>query len=290
LRKSEKGWSWRIATFLKAAGLVAASGAGVFWYASTIEPYWLQWKTVHVKLPGLDPAFNGFRLVQLSDLHFHEHGAISPARMTRIVRHVNRWQPDAILITGDFVTKLDNTSRACISTLVKLKAKSGVYGITGNHDYWTDAASVTALAEAVGVRMLCNAHVLIRRKQAALAIAGVDNIWEGQPDLAQALHGIDSETPTILMAHESNYADVVDDARVKLQLSGHTHGGQVRIPLLGPLALPDIGYRYPMGFYRIPRPVGELLLYVNRGVGVAEIPLRLFCRPEVTLFILETAS
>jgi uncharacterized protein len=281
------GWSFRLAPILKAMSVAAAGAAGILWYARTIEPRWLQWKTINLELPGLDPAFRGYRLAQLSDLHFHDGGVITPARMAAIIRRVNRWKPDAIVITGDFVTKMDQTARDGIAALSKLKARGGVYGVTGNHDYWTDAAAITTLAEAAGVRILCNDNAVIRRRGATLAIAGVDNIWEGSPDVAAALRGLGPDVPVILLAHESNYADLVDDGRVRLQLSGHSHGGQVRIPFMGPLALPDLGTRYPMGLYRIPRAAGDLLLYVNRGVGVAEVGLRMFCRPEITLFTLE---
>lgn len=283
-----RGWSWQPGTFFKAFGLAGAGIAGAYWYAKNIEPHWLQWKTIRLRLPGLDPAFHNYRLVQLSDLHMHNGGVIDPARLAGIVRRVNRWKPDVIALTGDFVTKIDETSQKGIQTLSGLRAKDGVYGIMGNHDYWTDAAQVTRLVEATGVRMLCNDNVILRRRNAQLGLAAVDNVWEGTPNLDHALYGIAPDTPTILLAHEPNYADVVHDPRVKLQLSGHSHGGQVRIPFLGPLALPDLSHRFVQGLFHIPREYGELLLYVNRGIGLAEVGLRMFCRPEVTLFILES--
>jgi predicted MPP superfamily phosphohydrolase len=234
----------------------------------------------------LAPAFDSYRIVQLSDLHLAEGKLLTPDRLEVIIQRVNRLRPDLILITGDFVSHVDATSRDGISRLRRLDAPDGVFAITGNHDYWSGVTAVVQAVEQAGIRVLCNEHVLIRRQGAALAIAGLDDIWEGQYDLDAALRGIPAGAPVILMAHEPNYAEfVAQDGRVALQLSGHSHGGQVRLPGIGPLALPDQAYRYPMGLYRI----GDMLLYVNRGIGLAQIPFRFNCRPEITTFVLAPA-
>lgn len=287
LETTERGWhlvnsTW--ASLLALLGIGSAAAAGLtFFYASQIEPRWLDYRTHRIRLPGLSPAFDAYRIVQLSDLHLAEGKLLTPDRLEDIVRRVNREHPDLILITGDFVSDFDETSREGIARLGLLQARDGVFAILGNHDYWCDPAGVAEAVQETGIRLLLNEHVVIRRKDDCLVVGGLDDIWEGDYDLDRALLSIPKRAPVILMVHESNYADVVArDGRVALQLSGHSHGGQVRIPGIGPLALPDQAWRYPMGMYR----VGDMLLYVSRGVGLAEIPFRLSCRPEITTFVL----
>ncbi|MCC7450255.1 MAG: metallophosphoesterase [Anaerolineae bacterium] len=287
LRTSAKGWHWVGSTWAKLAALVGIGGAAAagltFFYASQIEPRWMAFPTHRIKLRGLSPVFDGYRIAQISDLHLCEGRILNPDRLRRIVRQVNDKRPDLILITGDFVSALDSTSRAGIAHLIRLQARDGVFAIPGNHDYWCGITDVIEAVKHTGIRFLCNDHMVVRRRGDALVIAGVDDIWEGKPNLDTALRGAPANAPVILMAHEPNYAPVAaQDGRIAFQLSGHSHGGQVRIPGLGPLALPDQAWRYPMGFYQ----VGDMQLYVSRGVGMAEIPFRLNCRPEVTLFSL----
>ncbi len=288
LRTTTKGWHWVASTWAKLAALVGVGGAAAagltFLYASQIEPRWTEFRTHRITLRGLLPAFDSYRIVQISDLHLCEGRILNPDRLRRIIRQVNDKHPDLILITGDFVSGLDATSHEGMARLNRLQARDGVFAIPGNHDYWSGIDGVVEAVKHTGIRFLCNAHVVIRRRGDALVIAGVDDIWEGKPDLDAALYGVPTDAPVILMAHEPNYAPIAaQQERVALQLSGHSHGGQVRIPGLGPLALPDQAWRYPMGFYQ----VGAMQLYVSRGVGMSEIPFRLNCRPEVTLFILK---
>ena len=287
LETSERGWhlvgsTW--ASLLALLGLGGAAAAGLtFFYASQIEPRWLDFSTHRIRLPGLSPAFNGYRIVQISDLHLAAGKLLTPERLEAIVRRINGEHPDLILITGDFVSAIDDTSLDGIGRLGMLDAPDGVFAILGNHDYWCDAADVAEAVERTGIRLLLNEHVVIKRKGEALVVGGLDDIWEGDYDLDKALHGIPRRAPVLLMVHEPNYADTVArDGRVALQLSGHSHGGQIRVPGIGPLALPDQAWRYPMGMYT----VGDMLLYVSRGIGLAEIPFRLNCRPEITTFML----
>jgi predicted MPP superfamily phosphohydrolase len=290
LKVSKRGWHWVSPTWFRVGALMGGGGGAiaalVYFYARQIEPRWLDFRTRPIKLRGLASAFDGYRIVQLSDLHLAEGKLLTPDRLESIVRRVNQLRPDLILITGDFVSHVDATSHNGIARLRGLHAPDGVFAITGNHDYWSGVTDVVQAVERAGIRVLCNDHVLIRRSGAVLAIAGLDDIWEGQYDLDAALRGLPAGAPVILMAHEPNYADfAAKDGRVALQLSGHSHGGQVRLPGIGPLALPDLAYRYPMGLYR----VGEMLLHVSRGIGLAEIPFRFNCRPEITTFVLAPA-
>lgn len=288
LQKTRKGWHLVGPSWLRLIALAGFGGIGTLLYALQIEPRWIDWRHRRLQIEGLSRAFNGYRLVQLSDLHLAEGKLLTPIDFQQLIRQVNDLHPDAVVITGDFVSRFDATSRAGIAELAELQTRDGVFAVSGNHDYWTDIRGVVQAVEAAGVTFLTNAHHLIRRASAELVIAGVDDVWEGAPDLDQALRGVSPETPVILLAHEPNYAEIaVRERRVKLQLSGHSHGGQVRIPGVGPLALPDLAWAYPMGLYQVPdakQPSHNLWVYTNRGLGLAEMPLRFHCRPEVTIF------
>ena len=138
---------------------------------------------------------------------------------------------------------------------------------------------VQAGLEAFDLPVLFNANVRLPVGSADLWLAGVGDVWEGHADLDRALAGIPSGATTILLAHEPDYADRVAGQKVALQLSGHSHGGQVRLPLFGSPILPWLGRKYPYGLHR----VGDMWLYTNRGVGLVPLAVRFNCRPEVTL-------
>lgn len=285
LEPNEKGWRWIGSTWLKMAAIMAVGGAGTFLYAHQVEPRWLDWRKRRLTFPNFPRAFNGYRLIQLSDLHLGKNKRPTPEGLRQIVRQINDLRPDAVAITGDFVSHLDETGRAGIAELSRIEVRDGVYGITGNHDYWSGVERVTAAARAAGVQMLFNEHCLIERDGQTLAIAGVDDVWEGEPDLDQALRGVPHNTPVILLAHEPAYADLAAfRSQVVLQLSGHTHGGQIRFPFAGPLVLPELSANYAMGLYHVRKNGHTLSVYTNRGVGAAQMSLRFNCRPEVTIF------
>ncbi len=291
LETTERGWQWVAWTWLKMAAFAGLGAAGTFFYARQIEPRWLDWHTQRLTLPSLPRAFNGYRLIQLSDLHLTAGKYPSRAQLRRIIQRVNQLHPAMVVITGDFVSDLDEAGQRSIAELAALKARDGVFGITGNHDYWSGVKGVTAAAESAGVRMLNNAHQVIRRGGESLAIIGVEDVWEGDPDLDKALRGIAPNTPVILLAHEPNFADVAAAyPQIMLQLSGHTHGGQIRFPFAGPLVLPDLSSRYPMGLYKVQKGSHTLMVYTNRGVGLAQVPLRFNCRPEITIFDLQSGQ
>jgi predicted MPP superfamily phosphohydrolase len=288
LHTTSHGWHWVASTWAKLIALTGLGGAGLayltYLYASRVEPRWLDFNTRRLCLRRLSPAFEGYRIVQLTDFHLGQGKLLTPDRLEAIVRRVNAGRPDVVLVTGDFSSHLDEVGLDGISRLRLLKAPDGVFGILGNHDYWAAPTRICSAAQDAGIQMLLNRHVVIRRGGAALVIAGLDDVWEKRQDIDAALRGIPAGAPVIMMVHESNYAEwVAQDSRVDVQLSGHSHGGQVRVPLLGPLALPNQAWKYPMGLYRL----NGMWLYVSRGVGLAQMPLRFNCRPEITTFILE---
>jgi predicted MPP superfamily phosphohydrolase len=271
--------------FLKlimAGGLSMASGAG---YAYRVEPQWIDIEAVRVTLPRLPPAFHGYRMVQLSDLHMGDW--MNRARLTEVVTLVNAQQPDLIAITGDFVTgRASRAAQDLIAVLSTLRARDGVVGVLGNHDHWGNAAVVRQVLRESRIIDLGNRVHTLERGSAQLHLAGVDDVWAGQQRLDLVLDQLPVGGGALLLAHEPDFADTTAaTGRFDLQISGHSHGGQVVIPFLGAPHLPPLAHRYPSGRYQ----VGSLIQYTNRGVGMVPPHVRLNCRPEITVFTLESA-
>ena len=265
---------------LACGSLVAASAAcvaGPAW-ALILEPSWLMLERVKVRLKNLAPSLHGLRIAFLSDLHRGPH--VDPSHIRRAVQMAREAAPHLILLGGDFVSQSVTYADSCAQELVSLQAPLGVYACLGNHDYWTDPDAVTRALSRAGVRVLRNEGVEVAE---GLWVAGLDDVWEGRPSLDMALRGMPTDATAVLVVHEPDYADeVAADGRVMLMVSGHTHGGQVRLPFLGPPVLPYLGQRHPAGLYVL----GDMKLYVSRGVGLIAPPVRFNCRPEVTLLTL----
>ncbi len=256
-----------------AAGLSLALGAGA--YGVLLEPGWLRLERPRVAIRHLPLGLSGFTIGHLTDLHLGPY--VGEKLVKRAVDLLMSCRPDLIVLTGDFVCR---RSRG-ISTgvLSGLMAPHGVFAVLGNHDYWHGAGPIISSLERDGIRVLVNDSQRIEANGCPLWIAGLDDCWEGRPDLDAALHGIPPDEPRVLLVHEPDYADRIGNYRVDLQLSGHSHGGQVRLPLVGAPILPVMGRRYPQGLALANRT----LVYTSRGVGMIPPPIRLNCRPEVTV-------
>ena len=268
--------------FLRLVGGAALIPSASWLYAAEMELRWLQVEHVSVSLPRLPRAFHGLTIAQFSDLHIGPY--IGAEEVRAAVEVVMDLKADLIVVTGDFVSSLLHNEAKVIETeLAPLSAPLGVYGIMGNHDWWNDRKVVRYAAEQAGLTMLQNERVPLIRADETLYLAGLDDYWQGRTDLSNTLLGLPAEAPVIVLVHEPDYADIATrDPRVLLQLSGHSHGGQVRLPFIGPLELPRYGHRYPLGLQK----AGDLWVYTNRGIGVTGVPLRFNCRPEVTLLTL----
>ena len=158
--------------------------------------------------------------------------------------------------------------------------------VLGNHDHWNGAEIVAGALSERGIRVLRNQNYVIERESSKLWIAGIDDALEGRADLPRTLAGVPAQEATILLAHEPDFADYAAGFPVDLQLSGHSHGGQVRIPGIGPIVLPAMARKYHTGLNR----VGRMQVYTSCGIGVINPPVRLNCPPEVTLITLQAGS
>jgi predicted MPP superfamily phosphohydrolase len=210
-----------------------------------------------------------------------------------VLEKVNRLAADVVLLTGDFASRGPfghnmsvQAAARCGEMLGKYLACRERYAVLGNHDNIIGAHFVLdALAQA-RIPVLVNRHLPIERGGHHLWLAGVDDPGTGHPNLDLALPD-SPDAPVILMSHAPDFTDEVVSHRlgqgVALVISGHTHGGQVRLPLLGPMVLPLGGRKYIHGLFHF----GKLQLYVNRGIGTVGMPIRFDCRPEITLLTLQ---
>jgi uncharacterized protein len=276
-------------SFLIGSGTAAAALA---LYAGEIARHELDIVQRPIVVNNLPPPFHGYRIVQLSDIHLDEY--TEPFFLEHVVNKVNSLAPDLVLLTGDFITHGSITFLAgkhaahrCAEILTTLTAPLR-YAILGNHDVAVNAPLVVQALTTRGTPVLLNRHLAIERNGARLWLCGVDDPATSNPNLDLALP-TNPDGPVILMAHEPDFADtVVAHPRghlVDLMLSGHSHGGQVRLPFLGPLILPPLGEKYPEGHYRF----NKMQLYVNRGLGTVGLPFRLNCPPEITVITLQPA-
>lgn len=265
-----------------ALGVAGVTLAG---YAWQVETRWLRVRRLTLTLPGLPPAFAGYRIVHLSDLHLGVRQ--SEQNFPNITAAARREQADLIVVTGDFATASSrgwyNNKPALARFAAPGAARDGIWAVLGNHDHHFGALKVAATLREVGIGLLVNSHHTLRRGEDRLILAGIMDMVYGLPDLDRALEGAPAHTPVILLAHEPDFASIAArDGRIALQLSGHTHGGQIRLPGVRPLVLPTFGRAYPSGVYQ----VGKMALYVTPGVGTGHFAFRFNCRPEIVVITL----
>ena len=274
--------------FLQAAGLSAAAFAA---YSGEFARHHVEVVHRDIAIRNLPPAFHGLRVLHLSDIHLDEF--TEPFFLRRAIRDINALAPDIILITGDFIThgpprhRPERSIYTCAESLRGLTCPIRL-AVMGNHDSAVGARFIARVLRERGTPVLINQSARIARNGQHLWVAGVEDPATSRPDLARALPR-DVDAPVILMAHAPDYADDVLahplGHHVDLMLSGHSHGGQVRLPLIGPVILPPMGEKYVEGHFQL----GMLQLYVNRGLGSVGVPFRFNCPPEITVLTLQPA-
>jgi predicted MPP superfamily phosphohydrolase len=270
----------------------AAAAAGLGLYASEIARHEISVPTRPIAIRNLPDAFRNFRIAQISDIHLDEYS--EPAFVARVIARVNALQPDLVLLTGDYITfgALGRSfalaaMEQCAGILHAIQCPQR-YAVMGNHDSVLGAPTIAPILSAVGIPLLVNQHVPIEHGGSRLWLCGIHDPVTHLPDLDAAIPQW-PDGPVLLMSHGPDFADVVvahpRGPLVDLMVSGHSHGGQVRIPFVGALALPTGGQKYPEGLYRFD----HMQLYVNRGIGTVGLPIRLNCPPEITLFTLQSS-
>jgi predicted MPP superfamily phosphohydrolase len=227
-------------------------------------------------LDALPEVFSGLRIVQISDIH---HGLFLPEQwLAEAVQQTNRLRPDIVVLTGDFVSYSRANIEPAAEILSRLRARYGVLAVLGNHDFRVGADAVTSALRRKHIEVLRNQHVTVQFGGFSLYVAGVDDYGYGA-DVRRAVRGIPRDSATVLLAHNPRIIHLASRHGVSLVLSGHTHGGQVNLPLLGTVygRSPE-RLRYKIGWDRL----GPTQIYVSRGIGTIVLPWRLRCPAEIT--------
>jgi hypothetical protein len=243
-----------------------------------------------ITLRALPHAFDGLRIVQISDIHAGSWRSPQPFRRARAL--IDQLKPDVLVITGDFVNFDPKELELIRADLMRLRADMGVFASLGNHDHYCSPANHSLLRSMIsnsGITLLVNSNIPLTTHGETLYLVGTDNTGLGQNfgDLPAALVGVEPGAPTILLAHDPTFWDkhVRNKAPIDLMLSGHTHGGQVGIHFLGmELSVAQVVYKQWAGLYRD----GDQYLYVNRGLGTVGPPIRIGIPPEITVLTLRS--
>lgn len=282
-RPKPQAWL-RAPRLLYAMGLLTMALAGVgVWEATRIPDV----KTLHITLPNLPTELDGFSLVQLTDLHASR--LLEEPWINAVVAKANALKPDLMVLTGDIIDGTPEARKLDVQPLKDLRAKYGVYAIPGNHEYYVEYERWLPVFEDLGLQMLLNEHIRIKHQDAELILAGVTDMiaaafGQPAPDIQRTLSEVDPKDPIILLSHRPSGAQLNAEAGVSLQLSGHTHGGQI------------LGFHYVVkqaneGFVSGLYSVDTMQLYVSNGTGLwSGFPIRLGRRSEITYIVLHSAA
>ena len=261
------------------AGAPLLCGGGAIGYGSVLERHRVRVETHQVRLALGDDGPRQFRAVALSDFHYdplHEADYVA-----RCVDLANGLKPDVVFLTGDYVTGSSERAGEFAGLLARMKPRHGIFACLGNHDHWSGAARVAGALKSAGIEVLVNRHTRVQCGGGELVVAGLQSVWGGMPSWEQASRGLRRHERAVVLMHEPDFARTLSqDRRAAFQVSGHTHGGQVRLPWLGALRLPSWGRLFQAGFY----DVDGLSLHVSRGIGTISYHVRLFCPQEITCF------
>ena len=226
------------------------------------------------------PFGHSLRVVQLTDIHAGIY--MTREEIRRYADQVIALQPDLFVLTGDFISNSMLFLPDCLEEMAKVRARYGIFATLGNHERWYGRLSeLQKMFRRYRVQLLVNAHQVIQTEQGRFAVAGIDDLRTGHPDLEAALRGLDATVPTLLLSHRPEIFPQAAAAGMPLTLAGHWHGGQIKLSLPGVnMSLAHLRTPYPEGLYRI----NGSHLYVSRGIGTTFTPVRLNAPPEVTLF------
>jgi predicted MPP superfamily phosphohydrolase len=247
-----------------------------------IEPfhYWISETDVFIR--DLPERFENFRITQLTDIHHSRILGINKVR--HVVELAQQTKPDMFVLTGDYTTSYRRFIEPCAEALAPLTAPEGVWAVLGNHDHYTDPELTPRALRRQHIAVLDNAHTTLQRGPDSLQLSGIDDWTWNATDWTRAFSGLKPATPTILLSHQPGVLDFDQTKNVALILSGHTHGGQVRLPFLGaPARFATKDLKYDRGLFHR----GETQLYVSSGTGVIGLPVRLGVRPEIAVLRLK---
>jgi uncharacterized protein len=267
------------------AASAAAIGAGCLGYGALVRKN-VEVSRVEVKITNLPGEFSGLTIAQLSDIHHGPYTGLD--YISECVEIVNGMSPDLVALTGDFTFGGKRYIEPCVEALKALKARAGVYAVLGNHDYYVGAGDVSRALKRGGCELLIDGKERIELGGAKMWLLGVDDLLYGRTDINRLMRELPGEEPRIALSHNPDFIEefAVKKKHVDLMVAGHTHGGQIRFPLIGaPHISSAYGQRYAVGLNR----KGAMQVYTTRGIGTILLPARLNCPPEIVLFTLRGA-
>ncbi|MBZ0221309.1 MAG: metallophosphoesterase [Candidatus Methylomirabilis sp.] len=267
--------------FLRGGALL---GGALLFESAVLAPRGVRVQEAAIRINGLPPSFNGFTICHLTDIHHSP--VVGLGYIEKVVEEANSLSPDLFVLTGDYIDDGRKYMPPAVKALSGLKARFGTLAVLGNHDHFIGTGYTEEVMDSYRIPLLQNRHTFIESGRDAFCIGGVRDFLEDAPDAKEAFRGAPKDVPRILLSHHPDYAEYLpDDERVDLVLSGHTHGGQVRLPFsFAPVVPSGFGQKYSGGLVRN----GATQVYVSRGVGVVMIPVRFNCPPEITLIRLVT--
>ncbi len=272
---------------------IIISGIVLLAYAS-LETRWVKITRVSIESSDIPRAFDGMRIVFVSDIH---HGdALSIERVQKLVQRVNDLQPDIIILGGDYVSLDKRYVKPVFSELCKLKSKYGVFGVMGNHDYFVDGDLSRKMMEINGIKQCDNKSYWVKINKDSIKIGGVDDPSGSVPQIDSTISDVKKKDFCILISHRPDYIRELTTDRVDLTLSGHTHGGQVTFfglwaPILptennlwASMALTRESQKY---CYGLTHPTATMQSYITSGIGTRSPHFRFFRRPEIAVLELK---
>lgn len=240
---------------------------------------------VDIALDKLGRNFQNYRILNISDIHLGQW--INPEYLDDLIDYINTLNYDLIVLTGDYFSyNIESYDDALEKSLKKLKAEDGKFGILGNHDHWMDADKVRRIFKTADIYDLSNDNVVLRKGDDKINLAGVDSCTVCADNLDKVLAKLEDDCPTILLAHEPDFAlESSQTGKIDLQISGHSHGGQFIIPKFEttPFRGPN-STRYPVGLYK----VNDMIQYTSKGLGTNSFRIRINCKPEITIITLKS--
>ncbi|WP_084159363.1 metallophosphoesterase [Paenibacillus taiwanensis] len=264
-------------------------GGSAYVYSSMVEPHLLMVTEHVVKAEQLPPSFEGMKIVQFSDVHVGADYSIE--QLQNLVHAINQQRPDIVVFNGDLFDHYSlygAGANRVFEVLAGIQSTLGKYAVYGNHDRGGGANRVYKEGmESAGFTVLVNeVRQLALPNGQSIAIAGLDDFMLGAPDITGTLSKLKAGQFNLVIVHEPDVADSFTAYPINMQLSGHSHGGQVRLPLVGSFITTPLGEKYVQGMYRIQGQLRESALYVNRGIGTTRAKFRLWCVPELSVFTL----
>ena len=242
---------------------------------------------IDIKLDNLGWNFHNYRILNLTDIHLGQW--INPEYLEELVEYVNTLNIDLITLTGDYFSyNMEDYDKSLEESFKKLKAPDGKFGVLGNHDHWMGGEKIRNIFKSSDIVDLSNDVVKLTKGEDKLNLAGVDSCTVCADNLDAVLEKLDENCPTILLAHEPDFAqESSQTGKIDLQISGHSHGGQFIIPKteVTPFRGPN-STKYPVGLYK----VGKMTQYTSKGLGTNSFRIRINCKPEITIITLKTTN